>query len=232
MFLTTVFFLQRLVRLKLLLLSGLLLLGRHRLPSLLLHSRSILLHNLLILMLLRLRRGRLLVHLLLLLLLKLLLLKRLGSLGQNAAGGLSRWNWLNRDAGHGSDVHPRRWASHLLLLRSLRDDDVFFVRVMSSLAVRFWLLLPDRLDSDGLLRRGYNPVHRDAVAKDLVLVPKYVVMHVVLLVALRRKDEGLHEAPERFPVVGKLSGNLHDNAVAERGVRVDLADLGAAVTKV
>ena len=56
-------------------------------------------------------------------------------------------------------------------------------------------------------------------------------MDVVLLVALRREDEGLHEAPVRAVVVGELPRDLDDDAVSEGGVGVDLPDLGATVAE-
>ena len=46
------------------------------------------------------------------------------------------------------------------------------------------------------------------VGQYLVLIAEDVVVDVVLLDALRRQDEGLHEPPHWLPVVGKFAADL------------------------
>ena len=46
------------------------------------------------------------------------------------------------------------------------------------------------------------------VGQYLVLIAEDVVVDVVLLDALRRQDEGLHEPSHRLPVVGKFAADL------------------------
>lgn len=54
-------------------------------------------------------------------------------------------------------------------------------------------------------------------------------MHIELLWGLRSKHKGLHESPHRLAIIRELSGDLHDNARSNGGLRIDLSDLGVAV---
>ena len=56
----------------------------------------------------------------------------------------------------------------------------------------------------------------------LVLVAEDVVVDVVLLGALGREDEGLHEPAHGLPVVAQLARHLHQNAVPEGLLTVHL----------
>ena len=47
-------------------------------------------------------------------------------------------------------------------------------------------------------------------------------MDIVLLGALRREDEGLHEPAHGLPVVAQLTGHLHHHAVPEGLLTVHL----------
>ena len=60
----------------------------------------------------------------------------------------------------------------------------------------------------------------------LVLVAEDVVVDVVLLGALGREDEGLHEPAHGLPVVAELARHLHHHAVRQGLVTVHLNNIG------
>ena len=51
-------------------------------------------------------------------------------------------------------------------------------------------------------------------------------MDIVLLGALGREDEGLHEPAHRLPIVAQLARHLHHHAVRQGLVTVNLNNIG------
>ena len=58
--------------------------------------------------------------------------------------------------------------------------------------------------ANSVFRACIRPKSILAIIENLVLIAENIVVHVVLLGALGRKHEGLHEPSHWFPVIGEL----------------------------